>query len=194
MYKSRRFRRLRKFWPVRSWISQIFFTVFSSSHRFHRCTPIFDLFLTYSVISETGGCLWVLMGANPPGVQADLQSAFKKCPDLFGICGFAIRSRQECCCWIRAHSPSSFFEKRRNLYIFGFLGSRGRSWYGFSENGREKRKKQNLPPKSQNLPVALQQSYTLNIGSRHMNREKMHLIPNNFCIFAVRIRYLFICQ
>ena len=128
------------------------------------------------------------------GVQADLQSAFKKCPDLFGICGFAIRSKQECCCWIRAHSPRLSLKKRRNLYIFGFLGSRGRSWYGFSENGREKRKKQNLPPKSQNLPVALQQSYTLNIGSRHMNREKMHLIPNNFCIFAVRIRYLFICQ
>ena len=61
------------------------------------------------------------------GVQADLQSAFKKCPNLFGLCGFAIRSRQECCCWIRAHNPSSFFEKRRNLYIFGFLGSLGRS-------------------------------------------------------------------
>ena len=26
------------------------------------------------------------------GVQADLQSAFKKCPNLFGICGFAIIS------------------------------------------------------------------------------------------------------
>ena len=77
----------------------------------------------------------------PPGVQADLQSAFKKCPNLFGICGFGIRSRQECCCWIRAHTPSSFFWKRRNLYIFAFLGSRGRSWYGFSENGREKRKR-----------------------------------------------------
>ena len=84
--------------------SSLFFLVptdFTDAHRF----------LTYSVISETGGCLWVLMGANPPGVQADLQSAFKKCPDLFGLCGFAIRSKQECCCWIRAHNPSFFFEK-----------------------------------------------------------------------------------
>ena len=61
------------------------------------------------------------------GVQADLQSAFKKCPNQFGICGFAIRSRQECCCWIRDHTPSSFFEKRRNLYIFAFLDFRRRS-------------------------------------------------------------------
>ena len=45
--------------------SSLFFLVptdFTDAHRF----------LTYSVISETGGCLWVLMGANPPGVQADL--------------------------------------------------------------------------------------------------------------------------
>jgi len=43
--------------------------------------------------------------------------------------------------------PSSSFEERRILYIFVFLGFRRRFCYGFSENGREKRKKQILPPK-----------------------------------------------
>ena len=31
----------------------------------------------------------------PPGVPADLKSAVKKCPNLFRICGFEIRSKQE---------------------------------------------------------------------------------------------------
>ena len=30
----------------------------------------------------------------PPGVPPDLQSGVKKCPNLFMICGFAIRSNQ----------------------------------------------------------------------------------------------------
>ena len=30
----------------------------------------------------------------PSGVPADLKSAVKKCPNLFRICGFEIRSKQ----------------------------------------------------------------------------------------------------
>ena len=32
--------------------------------------------------------------ASPSGVPADLQSGVKKCPNLFRICGFAIRSKE----------------------------------------------------------------------------------------------------
>ena len=40
-------------------------------------------------------------GAYPLGVPPDLQSGVKKCPNLFRLCGFAIRSKGECfpfCC------------------------------------------------------------------------------------------------
>ena len=34
--------------------------------------------------------------ASPPGVPPDLQSGVKKCPNLLMLCGFAIRSKEEC--------------------------------------------------------------------------------------------------
>ena len=33
---------------------------------------------------------------NPPGVPPDLQSGVKKCPNLFMLCGFGIRSKRVC--------------------------------------------------------------------------------------------------
>ena len=34
--------------------------------------------------------------ASPLGVPPDLQSGVKKCPNLLMLCGFAIRSKEEC--------------------------------------------------------------------------------------------------
>ena len=40
--------------------------------------------------------LGVFQEVSPLGVPPDLQSGVKKCPNLLMLCGFGIRSKQEC--------------------------------------------------------------------------------------------------
>ena len=40
--------------------------------------------------------LFFFKNANPLGVPPDLQSGVKKCPNLFWLFGFAIRSKEVC--------------------------------------------------------------------------------------------------
>ena len=50
----------------------------------------------------------------PPGVPADLKSAVKKCPNLFRICGFEIRSNQDCKKGLGDYKSPGF--KRSNIF------------------------------------------------------------------------------
>ena len=54
----------------------------------------------------------------PSGVPPDLQSGVKKCPNLFSLCGFAIRSKGGCFsfCWGDYKSPGFY---RSNLFYGG---------------------------------------------------------------------------
>ena len=94
LLRSRRFRRWRRFRPVRSWNRNCMMcspTDFTDLHRFR---PVRS------------------MGWRrffPLGVPPDLQSGVKKCPNLFRLCGFAIRSKGECfpflLCWGITNPP-----------------------------------------------------------------------------------------
>ena len=48
-----------------------------------------------------GSSFSFIKNASPLGVPPDLQSGVKKCPNIFRLCGFAIRSKGECFpfCW-----------------------------------------------------------------------------------------------
>ena len=88
--------------------SSLFFLVptdFTDAHRFLTYSWPIRSFRRPEVAC---GCSW---GRTRQASRRICNPPSKKCPNLFGICGFAIRSKQECCCWIRAHNPSFFFEK-----------------------------------------------------------------------------------
>ena len=53
---------------------------------------------------------------SPLGVPADLKSGVKKCPNLFRLCGFAIRSKEVCFsfCWGITNPPVF---NRSNLFL-----------------------------------------------------------------------------
>ena len=63
-------------------ISCIIYIIKGQKHCFEMLLPFFLFFL--------------FKNASPPGVPPDLQSGVKKCPNLFRLCGFAIRSKGEC--------------------------------------------------------------------------------------------------
>ena len=58
-------------------------------------------------MSKTHPLLRFFKNASPLGVSPDLQSGVKKCPNLFRLCGFAIRSKGVCFsfCWGIANPP-----------------------------------------------------------------------------------------
>ena len=57
--------------------------------------------------------------------SADLQSAVKKCPNLFGLCGFVIRNKQECPYLILGDYKSPGFN-RSNLFLRRISNPAGR--------------------------------------------------------------------
>ena len=64
------------------------------------------------------GQILLLSFTFPLGVPPDLESGVKKCPNLFRLCGFAIRSKGECIslllCWGDYKSPGF---NRSNLFL-----------------------------------------------------------------------------
>ena len=57
--------------------------------------------------------------------SADLQSAVKKCPNHFGLCGFVIRNKQECPYLILGDYKSPGFN-RSNLFLRRISNPSGR--------------------------------------------------------------------
>ena len=76
------------------------------------------------------GQILLLSFTFPLGVPPDLESGVKKCPNLFRLCGFAIRSKGECIslllCWGDYKSPGF---NRSNLFLRGFQIRRD-AWRG----------------------------------------------------------------
>ena len=65
-----------------------------------------------SAVTVGSGCvgqILLLSFTFPSGVPPDLESGVKKCPNLFRLCGFAIRSKGECfpflLCWGITNPP-----------------------------------------------------------------------------------------
>ena len=63
-----------------------------------------SLYLSLRPVTVGSGCVGQILLLSfifPLGVPPDLESGVKKCPNLFRLCGFAIRSKGECisfCC------------------------------------------------------------------------------------------------
>ena len=66
-----------------------------------------------------------LLFSPPVRRSADLQSAVKKCPNHFGLCGFAIRNKQECPYLILRDYKSPDFN-RSNLFLRRISNPSGR--------------------------------------------------------------------
>ena len=73
-------------------ISCIIYIIKGQKHCFEMLLPFF---------------CFLFKNASPPGVPPDLQSGVKKCPNLFRLCGFAIRSKGVCFsfCWGITNPP-----------------------------------------------------------------------------------------
>ena len=76
------------------------------------------------------GQILLLSFTFPLGVPPDLESGVKKCPNLFRLCGFAIRSKGECIslllCWGDYKSPGF---NRSNLFLRRISNPPGRPYH-----------------------------------------------------------------
>ena len=77
------------------------------------------LYLSLRPVTVGSGCVGQILLLSfifPLGVPPDLESGVKKCPNLFRLCGFAIRSKGECISLLLGDYKSPGFN-RSNLFL-----------------------------------------------------------------------------
>ena len=84
-----------------------------------------------SAVTVGSGCvgqILLLSFTFPSGVPPDLESGVKKCPNLFRLCGFAIRSKGVCLsfCWGIANPPVLI----GRTFFYGGFQIRRDAWRG----------------------------------------------------------------
>ena len=91
------------------------------------------LYLSLRPVTVGSGCvgqILLLPFIFPSGVPPDLESGVKKCPNLFRLCGFAIRSKGECIsfllCWGITNPPVLI----GRTFFYGGFQIRRDAWRG----------------------------------------------------------------
>ena len=89
------------------------------------------LYLSLRPVTVGSGCvgqILLLSFTFPLGVPPDLESGVKKCPNLFRLCGFAIRSKGECfpLCWGITNPPVLI----GRTFFYGGFQIRRDAWRG----------------------------------------------------------------
>ena len=90
-----------------------------------------SLYLSLRPMTVGSGCvgqILLLSFTFPLGVPPDLESGVKKCPNLFRLCGFAIRSKGECFpfCWGITNPPVLI----GRTFFYGGFQIRRDAWRG----------------------------------------------------------------
>ena len=91
------------------------------------------LYLSLRPVTVGSGCVGQILLLSfifPLGVPPDLESGVKKCPNLFRLCGFAIRSKGECfpfCCVGGITNPPVLIGQ---TFFYGGFQIRRDAWRG----------------------------------------------------------------
>ena len=92
-----------------------------------------SLYLSLRPMTVGSGCVGQILLLSfifPLGVPPDLESGVKKCPNLFRLCGFAIRSKGECfpfCCVGGITNPPVLIGQ---TFFYGGFQIRRDAWRG----------------------------------------------------------------